>query len=233
MTPRYIPSNARTGFESSLIEINNVINIISPPRRVDPDIKNYILGAAILFLSAKLENYISDLFNGICQRASSGSCSVENVPAELLGWAFLSDGHFDRSCKFVAKKDEGDFIKSTGAYLQKQLLKDPDNYLNVTLFKDISDRSYPSVKNIKRMFRRIGVESIFSLLNCRLHTDAENILKTLNVNRGALAHSGLSGSISYGDVKNQILQIRKLVAAIDKETFYHFRKTDTVGIWPS
>lgn len=231
MTRRYLRSSARVEFERSITEIQTVIRQIAPPKQVDPDIRNYILGAAILFLSAKLENYISDLFVGICQEACLHVKAANGVPPSLLGWAFLNDGHRDRSKAFVARNDEGDFIRLTGAYLADELVANGNNYLTMARFTGIDDKSYPSVKNVKRMFRRLGIDSIFSRLNKRLRCNAELNLRSLNSIRGSLAHSGISGTYSYNDIKEQIRKIRQLVSGIDKETFYFLRDCEADVTW--
>jgi hypothetical protein len=231
MTRRYVKSSARVEFERSIAEIETVIRQIAPPRKINPDLGNYILSAAILFLSAKLENYISDLFKGICQEACHHVKSASAVPPSLLGWAFLNDGHADRSKTFVARNDEGDFIRTTGTYLASELVQNGNNYLTPGRFRGIDDKAYPSVKNLKRMFRRLGIEAIFSLLNKRMKCSAENNLESFNAIRGALAHSGISGTYSYNDIKEQILKIQQLVSAIDKETFYYLRSCNADIAW--
>ncbi len=231
MNRRYEKSSARVEFERSIGEIETVIRLIAPPKRYDSDLKNYILGAAILFLSAKLENYISDLFKGICQEACQKVKSADGVPSSLLGWAFLNDGHRERSQNFVARNNEGDFIRLTGAYLANEIISNVANYLTPERFSGIDDKSYPSVKNVKKMYRRLGIDSIFSLLDKRLKCNTANNLKSLNSIRGSLAHSGISGNYSYGDIKDHIGKVKRIVAALDKETFYHLRSCNADSAW--
>lgn len=223
MIRKYSASSARVEFERSVLEIERVIRQVAPPKRVDPDIKNYILGAAVLFLSAKLENYISDLFNGICQEACQKVKSAAGVPESLLGWAFLNDGHADRSRTFVARNDEGEFIRKTGEYLAREIIGNGSTYLLPHRFNGIDDKAYPSVKNVKRMFRRLGIDDVFSRLNRRMKCNAEGELTSFNNIRGALAHTGISGSYSYGDIKVQVARVRRLVGALDNEAFFHLR----------
>lgn len=233
MSHKYVPSNAREEFKNSLVEITETLKLIAPPKKVDPKLKNYVLGAAILFMSAKLENYISDLFKGICQRACGEIQSADGIPAHLLGWIFLNDGHLELSRSFVARSDEGDFIKKTGTYLQQDLLAKQGTFLKDEKFRGIDSKSYPSVKNVKKMYRRIGIESIFTLLSKRMKVDVEGRLKSFNSIRGKLAHSGIDGAFSYGDIKAQRKSINQLVAALDKETFYFLRQSNAWKAWPA
>jgi hypothetical protein len=115
--------------------------------------------------------------------------------------------------------------------LAKELISNSGNYIVPQRFLGIDDKSYPYVKNVKRTYRRIGTDSIFSLLNRRLRSNAENDLKSLNSIHGALAHSGISRTYSFGDIKEQIRKVRRLVGALDKETFYHLRtcRADAAG----
>ncbi|WP_440593341.1 HEPN domain-containing protein [Schlesneria sp.] len=233
MTRRYSKSTARAEFESALSEIETVILRVAPPRRVDPALKNYVLGAAILFLSAKIENYISDLFNSICQEACRTLLTPDAAPPALLGWAFLNDGHIERSKTFVARNNESEYILETGNYLINNLLRDPGKYLTPDKFTGINDKSYPSAKNLKRMFRRIGIDSVFNRLDCRLRRNTENDLASLNSIRGSLAHTGISGILSYNDVRSQLRKMNQIVRGLDMETFYHLRRCHSGIAWKS
>lgn len=228
---KYRPSTARTEFETSIGEIATVLPLLRSSRGLHSDLKNYVLGASVVFLHAKLENYISDLFNGICQEACRINLDATQIPQSLLGWLFLADGHLERSRSFVARNDEYEFATHTGSYINSELLNGRANYLRIERFKGIADKSYPSVKNIKRMFKRIGITNIFSRLKARLKFDVELEIVSLNGLRGSLAHSGLSGSLSYTDVKDHLDKINRIVKAIDKESFYHLRGSCPVAIW--
>ena len=230
---RYTPSSAREEFESSLGEIRRVLPMVGPSRQLNADLKNYVLGASVLFLHAKLENYISDLFKGICQQACEKQAAATEIPEPLLGWMFLADGHLERSRMFIARNEEHAFIESTGEYLSTKLLRESSNYVTVNRFKTIDDKCYPSVKNLKRMFNRIGLKGIFGRLNARLRRQVELELRSLNALRGALAHSGVDGQLSQTEIRERVKNTQQLVAAIDKETFYHLRRTFHVDVWKS
>jgi len=228
---RYETSSARIEFLRSLEEIENVIRKIAPPKRIDPDLKNYMHGAAILFLSAKLENYISDLFEGIAQEICRNCAQSNKLPKALLGWIFLNDGNEIISKRYIANSDEGEYISSTGDKVHEVISTFPATYITHERTRGISNKSYPSVKNVKRMYKRLGVNSIFNLLNRRLRRDVEADLKSLNDIRGSLAHSGITGTHSYQDVKNLIKNTKDIVQWLDKETFYHLRSENCLFAW--
>lgn len=233
MVRRYDKSTARVEFLRSLREIEIVLKKVAPPKRIDPDLKNYTHGAAILFLNAKLENYISDLFEGITQEICRHNASLKNIPKSLLGWVFLKDGGEQITRRYLATSDEGEYILNMGVSLHDCINSEPDSYFTSTRFRGISDKAYPSVKNIKRMYKRIGLLSIFDRLNRRLRRDVEAELRSLNDIRGSLAHSGISGTHTYQDVKNIISTIKEIVQWLDKETFYHLRSEQCAFAWKS
>jgi hypothetical protein len=144
---------------------------------------------------------------------------------------FLADGHLERSRSFVARNDEFEFTTGTGAYINTEILAGRATYLRIDRFEGIADKSYPSVKNVKRMFKRIGITNVFTRLKMRLKFDVELEIFSLNGLRGSLAHSGLSGSLSYRDVKGHVKRIQQIVAAMDRESFYHLRGTCPITIW--
>ena len=228
---RYISSAARDEFLNSLLEIESVLKKIAPPKRNDPDLVNYIHGAAILFLSAKLENYISDLFQGIAQEICRNNIPDKDVPNSLLGWIFLRDGNEIAAKRYISNGDEGEYVLTVGGYLNDKIFATTDTYVTEEKFRNLSDKSYPSVKNLRRMYKRIGINSIFGRLNNRMKRDAAAELESLNSSRGALAHSGISNTHAYSDVKRLITSIKKLVSALDKETFYHLRNENCQSAW--
>lgn len=198
---------------------------------MNPDLRNYVLSASILFLHAKLENYISDIFLGIAQEVAAHISSADEVPAALVGWIFLADGHLERSRQFVARNDEYAFISTTGAYIAAELMSDPSGYFQLARFDGIDSKKYPSVKNVKRMFKRVGIENIFFLLQKRLRRNVEVDLRSFNSMRGQLAHSGVSGQLSYADVRRFMLDVQRMVVAMDKELFYHLRAACNEKVW--
>lgn len=231
MTELYKLSTARGEFLTSLREIEEVLMKVAPPKKNDPDIKNYIHGAAILFLSAKLENYISDLFEGMAQEFCRLGVSENQIPNALLGWVFLRDGNEQSTKKYIANGNEGEYIKNVGDYLNGEVFSSTSSYLTADKFRGLADKSYPSVRNLKKMYKRIGVASIFGLLKTRMKSNADAELESLNSTRGALAHSGISGTLTYSDVKSKIESIKKLVAALDKETYYYLRSEGCAAYW--
>jgi hypothetical protein len=93
-----------------------------------------------------------------------------------------------------------------------------------------SERKYPSPKNIKVMFSRIGVDNVFDQISKRINADAEYRLESFNSIRTALAHAN-PPQLTYIDVKRNIGQIQEFVAAVDR--IIHKTLSSSIGtsVW--
>jgi hypothetical protein len=82
-----------------------------------------------------------------------------------------------------------------------------------------ADRKYPSPKNLRRLFNRLGLPNIFALLNRLARRDTEALLTSFNDLRTEMAHSGMPVGLSSGDIRHRIKDVQLVVGCIDR-TFY-------------
>jgi len=90
--------------------------------------------------------------------------------------------------------------------------------------------AYPSFKNIKRLFGRVGIVDIEARLNRALRGDLETLVGNFQDLRTALAHSA-PPSITMKDVRDRLKDQVKLVSAIDKILHSHIMNHGGPACW--
>ena len=90
--------------------------------------------------------------------------------------------------------------------------------------------SYPSEKNIERLYNRLGLSGMINKLGAEMKRDASILIESFQSVRTALAHSS-PPPISITDVTRLLDDARILVAAIDRIMFRHIGKHGGVDCW--
>ena len=94
-----------------------------------------------------------------------------------------------------------------------------------------SDVKYPSTKNLRKLFRRLGIDPVFDRLNAVAKRDVESLLTSFNDVRTEMAHQGMPIGMSVGDIKARINDISLVVGYIDRLFYSHVSKTTGVVCW--
>jgi hypothetical protein len=90
--------------------------------------------------------------------------------------------------------------------------------------------SYPSSRNIKRLFGRVGVDDMIARLSKNLSRDADVLIEGFQSIRTALAHSS-PPAITLSDVEKLLKDSKDLVGAIDRVFFGHVMKHGGSDCW--
>ena len=87
----------------------------------------------------------------------------------------------------------------------------------------LDKKTYPSPKNLPQLFRRLGVESIWTVIDRAGRMNCKLILTSLNDLRTGIAHQGrVSPGFSLIDFRERLDQMRRFVAALDRGISSHF-----------
>lgn len=90
--------------------------------------------------------------------------------------------------------------------------------------------AYPSYKNLKRLFARVGIPDIEAKLGRILRRDVEALIVAFQDIRTALAHAA-PPRITLKDVRNRLDDQIKLVSAIDRILFIHVSNHGGLECW--
>jgi len=184
-----------------------------------PDIE-LLYQAAIFKTSAFIEEYLKDIISDWFHRAAINGFTAASLPDDLK-WFSIVNAHLHEYEHFFYSKDEKRLINGIKNTRQNQLLDDTSS-LNGLIHPDtiLSGRKYPSTKNIKRLFARIGIANIFNLIDRREHCAFEPIIQSFLDIREAIAHQS-PPSLTITDIISQIGNVQRFISAIDRELFSH------------
>jgi hypothetical protein len=92
------------------------------------------------------------------------------------------------------------------------------------------ETSYHSADNLRRLFRRAGIDNILGLLSGRLRRDVELLIEGFQSVRTALAHAA-PPLLTVADVETLLVDIKALVGAIDKVFYQHVMQHGGQACW--
>lgn len=91
--------------------------------------------------------------------------------------------------------------------------------------------AYPSTKNIRKLFARVGINNMTDQISKFLNRDAEVLIDSFQSVRTALAHSA-PPEITIDDVSRLLDDSKLLVRAIDDVLWRHVSKHGGSDCWP-
>ncbi|WP_153002487.1 HEPN domain-containing protein [Pseudomonas putida] len=192
----------------------------SQNKKVEPNIREYVIAASIFLAHATLENYISDIFSGFANGLQSSPIKGSEIPENLQAHLFLN--RIDKTKIYgtaIGTHSEVESLTSITKSLKTHAGTVVDNSKTIFRFtgKDIfTNHKYPSVDNIKKVFHRIGEPKIFTRLDVVLKGNSQSLLESLGSLRTQLAHTGQIPGVSPSDVIKRIEDVEQFISAIDR-----------------
>lgn len=136
--------------------------------------------------------------------------------------------------QFIARGDEGALITKISSMFGKSHYHFAVDTLSVPRLQGADlykDKKYPSPKNMRRLFDRLGIPQIFVELNKSSKRDLESVLTSFNDVRTEIAHSGIPPAINDRDIKIQIANMQSFIYHLDKTFYKHVCKHTGVVSW--
>lgn len=230
----YKASRSRRNFELGLRPYFKMLRSVDT-NATDPQIRQYVIAATIFLSHASLENYIRDLFDGICSAFTFQTVPGKQLPKELRVFIIARSSNLESYySNFHASGDEGKLLANLSNILKNPKRTLIDDGLPIPKFTGpeiISGKSYPSADNLQKIFHRIGIPKIFSKLTAELRSDSELLLKGFSDKRTELAHNAVIPGTSAQDVADEIKRITKFVAALDRISYRHVTGLVSQKIW--
>ncbi|MEH6692773.1 MAG: HEPN domain-containing protein [Pseudorhizobium pelagicum] len=201
-------------------------------KSVPQGVRDLAFQCSILQTSAAVEEYIRSVFEAWAFKLRSLN-GIQSTAIPVRTRVAVAKSRLSQHFSALAyTSDEGRFLKKIEregdlwAFLEGSALI-PTGFDGGVVF---AERKYPSAKNIKVMFSRIGIDNIFDQISSRIKADAEYRLESFNSIRTALAHAN-PPQLTYLDVKRNIKNVQELVAAIDR--ILHKALSSTIGttVW--
>jgi len=185
-----------------------------------------LLAAYYVLAYAELEVYLRTLVEDSLAALNSSSPSFDKIPDSMLGYLLHRGeklaGNYRR---FSIDDDEGAVVKKVAQTAKK--IASWSNGAAILTSADANDfldkKTYPSPKNLPQLFRRLGVESIWPVIDRVGRMNCKLILTSLNDLRTGIAHQGrVSPGFSLIDFRDRLDQMCRFVAALDRGISSHF-----------
>lgn len=194
-------------------------------------VQQLVFKAVILKSSATLEEYIKTILSDWMHMLRQHEKCAKDAPTSLILYDFAVKQlpHFKNH---VVNGDEKTLIsKIKNAKINMHLLEDSkikDLYISDHI---ITEKKYPSQKNISTLFYRFGIEDVFKELNKKGRKNYKNILQSFSDIRTELAHISPSRDITYVDITHQMSSLKDFVKTLDRVMYSHICKKSGVQCW--
>jgi hypothetical protein len=194
-------------------------------------VRNMVYQSAIFLASSTLEEYLKQIFDHWLYELKRHGLAGANIPARAR-FSYVSR---ELSSVFNSYVHAGDEI----ALARK--IEDRANLLEFAIGRSIifthltgefayKDRKYPSPRNIKALYSRIGCDNIFQQLSRAMKADAELKLQAFNDIRTSMAH-GSPPSLTIIDVNRNLDDVGIIIKSLDKINHREMSKDFGGGVW--
>ena len=191
-----------------------------------------VLQAAIFKTSAQLEEYIKSSIYDWLHIAKRENCTAGSLPDELK-WFFISKAHVGAYKSFINESNESRLFNLLKAKRENHLFDDSYSISNiVTPSSVVGDRKYPSVKNIKSLFYRLGINNVFADVERKTRRQYAPLLKSFLDVRETIAHQN-PPDLTYNDIRYHVKNMQGFVSALDRVLFSHVVLCHGVQCWRS
>lgn len=231
----YRKSKARLVFEADISRELVLLRRAGATKIKDLDLRGYVLSSVISKGSVSLELYLEKVFSDWFAKLRTVPAANSVISPQLRAFLITHKHVNEHLMRFLAMKDEGvylDAVAGTLAAPEWQMLDAASNIPNADLMSVIREKRYPSPKNIRRVFRRIGVQNFRSKLNSAGRTDIEALIQSYNDVRNDFAHDGIIVGANATDIRKKLRDLIRVVNAIDRVLHKFVHDTCGGAFWP-
>lgn len=227
----YSKSRARVEFETGSKSLTLLARTISyKSSALSYEHKLMIYQSSIFLLSAKIEEYTKTLIEDIFFKYRSQNALLTAIPNNIKTKT-LVDYQFSHYKNFNYNADERKLLDKLS--IDKSVYSlinglNVNNALNASII--IATNKYPSVKNLKILYHRIGISDIFTEIAKRARRDFIPLLDSFLSIREAIAHQG-APPITFVDLKRQFENIIDLINYIDRIVYSHIISSSGQDYW--
>jgi hypothetical protein len=176
--------------------------------------------SAIFRTSALLEEYLKDSISDWLSLADKSGLTCSSLPVNLK-WYLVSNAHSPAYKEFYYLNDEKKLLEKLDAAPPNIILSASSAITGIlNSFIVVGNRKYPSIKNIKTLFNRIGISNIFHRLDAITRRNSEMLLQSFIDIRQAIAHQS-PPRLTYPEVKTYIRNVQGIVRALDRILYAH------------
>lgn len=228
----YEKSQARIDFEAgtkSLKQVARKVSYKSSPLKYEQ--KLLIFQSSIFLMSAKIEEYTKVLIEKIMFNYKSKNALMSQIPENIRTKALI-DKQLVHYKNFNYNSNERNLLKKVNCTMSYYEILNPGTIFNNSINSEnvIATNKYPSVKNIKILYFRIGINDIFNEVARRGRKDYKSQLDSFLSIREAIAHQE-APILTYQDVERHLDNLVDLINKIDRVVYSHIVKVSGKDYW--
>lgn len=228
----YSKSRARIEFESAsnkLLKLAKKVSYKSSPLTYDH--KQLINQSCIFLLSARIEDYTKNLIEDLIYSYKSNGATLKLVPKNLRTKTLL-DSHVPFFRNYYNSSDERALLKNISIEKsQYQIIDETQVFISqVQSSHIIGTNKYPSIKNLKILYYRLGIDNIITELNRKARKDMQTAIESFLSLRESIAHQGTS-AITFNDLERHFKNIDETINFIDRIVYSHIAKESGEKFW--
>lgn len=221
----YRRSRARREFETQLhLVVQELVPLYKCAQQLGGGSR--LLAAYYIVAYSQLEVYIGSLVEGSLDVFNSSSPAFTKWPDLMLAYILHKSENLAADYRrFGVQEDEGAILEKVAQAARKIVSWSAGEAgFTVAYAADFLDKKkYPSPKNLPQLFRRLGVVTIWPVVDKVGRMDGKLILTSLNDLRTEIAHEGtVPPGFSFGDFRERLKQMGRFVAALDRGVAKHF-----------
>jgi hypothetical protein len=228
----YSRSNAREEFESEASKLKKLakkVSYLSSPFSYDH--KQLIYQSCIFLLSARIEDYTKNFIESIFFNYKIKGATLSQIPenSRIKALIEIQKVHFKN---FYNQEDEKKLIKNlslkSGTY---NLVFDNVIYTNqVKAGHVIGTNKYPSIKNLNKVYNRLGIDDIVVKINIKAKKDLKTSFESFLSLRESIAHQSTS-NLTYLDIERNFNNVLEFVQYIDRIVYSHICEISSSQFW--
>lgn len=232
----YHYSRARKQFNAELAVINSALRGAYSAKYPVGKVREFALCSAVILTSAKVETYVETLVADWGRSVLGNGLKTNDLPRHTRAF-LLNEPSIEKIYRRLGfDANEANFLPALSQMLGSaifQFAKDGEAVPAFQIRRVYADVKYPSPNNLRKLFRRLGIDRVFHALNAIAHRDVEALLTSFNDTRTEMAHNGMPVGLSVADIKAKIRDISLVVGYIDRLFYRHVCATTGSICWTS
>ncbi|MBA6398243.1 HEPN domain-containing protein [Colwellia sp. BRX10-4] len=195
--------------------------------------QNLIYQAAIFSICAGIEEYSKNFFEDYIFECAKAEVTFDKMPLNLRLMSLLR-GQKDLFKQHLFNGDEAKTLKKMASSRSIYNVLQDDTIIDRSIVAGtiLGTNKYPSIKNLKIVYNRIGISDIFLELHRKSQNDITSQLSSFLDIREAISHQTPS-SLTYTDITRHLSNLKNIINYLDRIKYSHLVKVSGADCWPS
>ncbi len=228
----YSKSRARKDFEVESFKLEKLAKKVSfKSSPITYEYKQLINQSCIFLLSARIEDYTKNLIEDLIYSYRTKGAILKQIPKNIRTKTML-DKHVNHFRNYYNSSDERALLKSIS--IENSYYKITDELISFSSqiypTNIIGSNKYPSIKNLKILYHRLGIEDVIIELNKKAKKDIKITIESFLSLRESIAHQG-APAITFDDITRHFKNIRETINYLDRIVYSHIKKESGEIYW--